>query len=294
MLPHLSQLNELCRGLDDVLRADQRLNLQIQSILRRMIPGTDDKAKKATVAKVMKTLDKTGQHSSPSVCALHVSRQALLAQIKAYREAVEHLTETFEVASFVTETKGLGLVSLGRIIGACQSQLEIGVELPNGTKTSAPHGNVLLCANPAKVWKRMGVGVMPDGTRQRRIAGADAIDHGYNPSRRSMLYVIGVNLIKAKDPYYSKLYAERKKWKTDKEKKNPAWCRKKKDGTPALGKPNKMKLHLDALRYVQKRLLLKLWHRVEQVGLGVITKDATVVPTKPDCRTSRHTKKKAA
>jgi hypothetical protein len=50
-------------------------------------------------------------------------------------------------------------------------------------------------SNPAKLWKRMGLAVIK-GERQRKKAGAEeALEHGYNPSRRSVMWNIGGGLI---------------------------------------------------------------------------------------------------
>jgi hypothetical protein len=40
----------------------------------------------------------------------------------------------------------------------------------------------------ARAWKRMGLAVMPDGQRQRKVKGDAAIAHGYDCERRSEVY----------------------------------------------------------------------------------------------------------
>ncbi len=55
-------------------------------------------------------------------------------------------------------------------------------------------------SNPAKVWKRMGVGVI-GGERQRKVAGNAelAVEHGYNAQRRSEIWNISKRIVMQKN-----------------------------------------------------------------------------------------------
>jgi hypothetical protein len=165
--------------------------------------------------------------------------------IAAYRKAaarnVEKLAKQLPIASWVSDIRGAGLRNLGMIIGET--------------------GDLSLYANPAKVWKRMGLAVGDDGRAQRRIAGVadpsrgrtkqqavdEAIGQGYSPRRRTVMHLLGECLIKGNttpdgDGYYRIVYAERKAYE--------------------LARAPEMRpivAHKRAMRYMEKRFLLHLW-----------------------------------
>lgn len=63
-------------------------------------------------------------------------------------------------------------------------------------KILAAAGGLHCYANPAKLWKRMGLAVI-DGERQRRCTNADkALEHGYNPQRRSDMWNLADSMAK--------------------------------------------------------------------------------------------------
>jgi hypothetical protein len=57
-------------------------------------------------------------------------------------------------------------------------------------------GDIGSYKSASAVWKRMGLAVI-GGERQRRIAGADALLHGYSPQRRAVAWNLGVSLMRA-------------------------------------------------------------------------------------------------
>ena len=62
-------------------------------------------------------------------------------------------------------------------------------------------------ATPFRLWKRLGMSVMPDGTRQRAITGEQAKIHGYVRERRSIIWTYGQTILRGKNrenpgPYY--------------------------------------------------------------------------------------------
>lgn len=65
-------------------------------------------------------------------------------------------------------------------------------------KLVAEIGNLDDYSNPAKVWARMGCGVLTDGTRQRKVKGEMT---GYDPMRRSEIYLAAQWIVmKGKEP----------------------------------------------------------------------------------------------
>lgn len=134
----------------------------------------------------------------------------------------------------------------------------------------AEAGNLSRFSSPAKLWKRMGVGLAEDENgnfvRQGGLkSGAPAelwVRHGYNRKRRSMMYVIGDALVKGNaDGEYRSLYLERKEY--ERERAIAAGLKV----APAARIPrNKAReyrseghIHLRAQRYMEKRLLKNLW-----------------------------------
>ena len=120
-------------------------------------------------------------------------------------------------------------------------------------------GDLSNYANPAKLWKRLCVGVI-DGIRQGGLSkGADNelwIKHGYNKRRRSVLWTIGDCLLKTngKEGRYKKLYDEQKERYLKRFKKE--WIDEGHKATTF--KPGHA--HRCAQRYMEKRVLRDLWN----------------------------------
>lgn len=143
--------------------------------------------------------------------------------IEAHRAAVERrlvkLAKAMPVASWVQGVRGVGLLSLAAIIGEAGD----------------------LAAYPAhsKLWKRLGLAVMPDGARQRRIAGSGAVEHGYSPARRSVVWNIGACIVKAGGPL-KEVYDARKEYELSRVE-------------------SRAHAHNRAQRYVEKKFIRQLW-----------------------------------
>lgn len=166
----------------------------------------------------------------------------------AATKAMTQLAGKLPVSEWASDVRGFGPLGLAIIVGEA--------------------GDLGNYANPGKLWKRMGVAVI-DGTRQgaapKGVTGdaraAAWIERGYNPSRRSRLYTIGIALIMAGASPYRQLHLDRKAYER---------ARAEAEGltvAPA-GKIPKAKQseyrslgHIDnrSRRYVEKRLLRDLW-----------------------------------
>jgi hypothetical protein len=150
--------------------------------------------------------------------------QEALAGIRRHelklRRRLEKLGKALPVYFFVEGVKGFGAFGLAQIV--------------------AEAGDLTGYAAPAKLWKRMGLAVIA-GMAQRRVRGAEALEHGFSPVRRSIMFMIGDSLIK-KQNLYRELYLKRKEFEAAKQ--------------PDF---SKMRTHLRAHRYIEKRLLRDLW-----------------------------------
>lgn len=168
------------------------------------------------------------------------------ALLHKHRIAVERelskLAMTLPVyATFVVPINGMGALGLGQIVGEA--------------------GNLANYSNPAKLWKRMGLAVF-NGKSQRKVAGADALEQGYKPARRAVMFCIGDSLLK-KANAYKELYDARKQFEIDKARAAGLTIRAKKKGDPKNDDPPGVRtnlcIHRRAQRYAEKRLLLHLW-----------------------------------
>jgi hypothetical protein len=205
-------------------RAEKSLTLQAKAMCRALAEGGDikeaDKIYGAALGK--------GEHPMS-----FIARAATMPLVEArdsieeHRLAIEKLlskqAKSLPVAPWVGDVRGFGILSLAAIVGEA--------------------GDLSNYSNPAKLWKRMGLAVMPNGERQRRFADKEmAIAAGYNPSRRSVVWNIGDCLIKASSPQYRAVYDARRLRTAV---THPDWP--------------KAHSHADATRVMTKRLLLDLW-----------------------------------
>lgn len=162
----------------------------------------------------------------------HVQRLATERELRA-------CVKLLPVAGWVDTIPGFGLIGLSLIIGEC--------------------GDLDNYATPAKVWKRMGLGVREDGTRQRRVAGTtleEALAIGFCPRRRALSHVIGESLLRGNgDGAYHAYYTQEKERQ----------LAKFPDPVIRVGEDGKKKdirkllAHRRALRHMEKRLLRNLW-----------------------------------
>jgi hypothetical protein len=249
--PVVNQLIEQWHRRQMWHRSEKSLTLQAKSMCRRIVDGDKDEAET-----LYKSALNGGEHPH-ALLAIEAMQPLLEARdvIESYRDAVEKLLDSLAkqlpVAEWVKGIRGVGMMSLAGIIGEA--------------------GDLGKYSNPAKLWKRMGLAVMPDGDRQRMVSGDAAIDHGYNPARRSLMWTIGDVIVKVGGPYRL-IYDQRKAYENAKNeageyKERAARMLKQKNldkKTAAYkfyseGKLPPMHIHNSAKRFMEKRLLRDLW-----------------------------------
>lgn len=260
----LLEIQETHRQRQDLLRAELRLNNQIEAVYRRL---TGLKSlERARLRKKAAHRDRATPHAAPrpglarpedereiggnhllgdhpwpvvapdlarflrleAVAAIHTAplvqaRELLAASRKPLEKRLEQLARELPVWPWVQGVRGLGALGLAQIAGEC--------------------GDLHNYANPAKVWKRMGLAVI-DGERQRKHSDPDlAALHGYSPQRRSIMYVIADSLVKGnRDGAYRTYYLAEKERQRGK-----------------LPDAPQAHIHNRALRHMAKRLLRDLW-----------------------------------
>lgn len=183
-------------------------------------------------------------HLGDFVLAMIRAREPVDVQESKAEKQMERLAALLPVwPLFGQPIKGFGVRSLAVIV--------------------AEAGDISNYANPAKLWKRMGLAVM-DGVRQgglRKTASSEEwIAHGYNAKRRSFMFVIGDVLIKNQNEY-REVYLARKEFERRKAEAAGLTV------APSAKIPAKRKhefmsdghIHRRAQRYMEKRLLKNLW-----------------------------------
>lgn len=221
-----------------------RLNNQTGAMTRTLLgysPFGEEKEQAKLLNRSVKILKAIGKGESlegedgeimAMVLPFYLSQQEAAKPIVKYQRSLERqmekLSKSLPVWPWVEEIRGFGPLALAMLIGET--------------------GRLSNYSNPSKVWKRLGVAVI-NGKRQQKILGttdekkAEAIEHGYNPSRRSVLFNVGDTMIKGnREGKYRTLYLARKELE---EVKKPD--------------DSKMAWHRRAQRYMEKALVKDLW-----------------------------------
>ena len=278
-------IREIHRQHQDLLRAEVRLELQIQAIHRRstkrQATGTPMKSSIALSPAVRPEGNQSAREAQPPFISLgspigdggdnhdrselhEVAKNTAVADFATLplqeaqavihreqmklRKRLEKLAKCLPIYErFVENISGFGPFGLAQIVGEC------------GDLSSYP--------TPAKLWKRMGLHVH-NGAAAKRISGAEAIEVGYSPQRRAIMFVIGESLLKKKNAYYT-LYLKRKEYEEAQTQAgahaervaSTRWSVATKENKERIAKGwlPKSIIHKRAARYATKRLLLDLW-----------------------------------
>lgn len=134
----------------------------------------------------------------------------------------------------------------------------------NGHRVHVLASAQMLMMFPLPGGKRLG-----EATRDEVLAGAEAIEHGYSPARRSVMWNIGDCIVKAGGPL-RELYDQRKAYEIETAKAQgltvcPAAKIPKKNAEAYRSEGH---IHNRAKRYVEKRLLKMLWQEWRRLARG--------------------------
>lgn len=112
--------------------------------------------------------------------------------IRPIERQLAKLAKRLPIAEWVESVPGLGFGSVAAIVGEA--------------------GDLSAYPSVAGVWKRMGLAVIDGDGRQRRVADAErALAHGYNPERRSVVWVMADSMSKLQRTWLDKETGEVKK-----------------------------------------------------------------------------------
>lgn len=213
---------------------------------KRKLNGTELKVAQDLAAKIyageVEDLDAEVALSAKPLVASHMM---IGPEEHALELKVKRLARQLPVYEWVKETPGFGDFGLGQIVGEA--------------------GDLGRYPNPAKLWKRMGLAVI-DGKSQRRITGADALKHGYDPRRRSLMWNIGAAAIRNRSEPYRTLYDERKVYEVETATAkglevlpSATITQRVKKGADIKEFRSLMHVNKRSQRYMEKRMLLDLW-----------------------------------
>jgi hypothetical protein len=238
----IAELVEQWRRRQAWHRAEKSLTLQAKALCRRLCAGD-----KAAAEKVFAAAYGKGEHDLADIAfaatfPLVEARDGVARHRALVEKRLVKLAKSLPVAPYVESVRGVGLASLAAIVGEA--------------------GDLSHYSTVAKLWKRLGLAVMPDGTRQRRIGGDAAIEHGYSPARRSVMWNVGACIVKAGGPLKD-VYDARKAYEAERV-------------------ATKGHAHNRAQRYVEKRFARDLWvawRRAEGTTIEPAPPDVGVSPS---------------
>jgi hypothetical protein len=255
----------------DYHRTEKALTLRIKAQCRRACGGDKEEASKVydALMDIYAPPKRRALKQHPLAHIVFGGAHKLLAARSMieetrmeYEHKIEELAARLPIAKFCATARGFGILSLAQIIGEA--------------------GDIGTYATKERLWKRMGMAVI-GGERQQKKAGLAALEHGYAPQRRSLMWVIGDILIKAASPRYKDIYDKRKEYERAKAEAaglkvlpaGDAFARKNPDKVRTVGH-----IHNRAKRFMEKALLEDLWKAWSRMAIhGAITEPT--LPSSP-------------
>lgn len=220
------------------IKMQRSLNNKMRALVRRLIgwdPTLPDKERSKlnkAAEQICSAIEKGHAVGEPHNQTAHIAEPFCLIMLASrvhqdkFRKQLEKdmtkLAKSLPVWSWCEEVKGCGPLALAIIVGEA--------------------GDIGGYSTPAKLRKRMGIAVINGTAQGKRANVEEALEHGYNPSRRSSMWTIGDCLIKANGEYKEKYYDKRKIFEAEK---------------PEV--ETKMHAHRRAQRYMEQKFLKHLW-----------------------------------
>jgi hypothetical protein len=187
----------------------------------------------------------------PVVMAYQSARDQFDSHVSTLEKLMIAELAKLSVAAWCKTVRGFGAgVALVRIIGET--------------------GDLSNYANPAKVWKRLGLAphngkAYSEWRKKGGLTGQEWVEAGYKPSRRSSIHVVGDTLLKGnKGGKYRAKYDARKAHTAA---THPDWT--------------KGHQHADALRVMEKELVKDLWKEWGKGKATVVLSPLPDVPASP-------------
>lgn len=236
------KLGQQIRAIERSLGAQRRTKVERAPVLRQS--GTGKRGERGQNPPVLRT--RPAALASLASAPLVEAREIILKNQRVTAREISAIVEQLPVWPWWEGIRGCGALGLGLIVGEA--------------------GEVLDTKNPAKLWKRFGLGLV-GGRAQGKVAGNPklAIRMGYSPRRRTIMHQVGEALMKQNGKgEYRALYLARKKLETRK-----LIAAKLAEGKKRVSEASvKAHAHKRALRYMEKRLLRNLWRAWRDVRKG--------------------------
>ena len=263
----VNRLKELSIERNHYVRTKTRLTNQMKSVARKIL-GKDN-GEKVSDKEMGEFIDGCAESGTTGagLVPINVARKVISDNIRMVEKDIASVVETLPIwTEWAQNISAVGKLTLGNIIGG-----SVCVTPPNGTGEA--YTTIGDYANPAKLWKRWGVGVI-EGERQRRVKAsleekknycltgeftgdqAKAIRHGYSPERRSVLWFLGDGFVK-QGRYYRRRYDQEKarQMEMHPEVMSDKFGNAKKKNYALL------RAHNRAMRYATKLFLTDLWNK---------------------------------
>lgn len=241
------QLQELQRQKSVFLKSrimiDNRLAANVSTMMGYSA-GMEEKERKAVRAEaesLIAALDKgdpvdakwadLARQVSSVVQSTRIARNGFDHFLSGIEKEMIRLAKQLPAAKWIEDAdrRSFGILSLATVIGET--------------------GDLSLYANPAKVWKRLGLapfqGKMPSTWRkgkEGKLSAEQWMEIGYSPRRRSIMFVVGENIVKQNKGSYRQRYDEAK---AAAHANHPDWS----DG----------RCHWHGMLLATKRLIRDLW-----------------------------------
>lgn len=284
LLRQVDQLKNFANERAQYVRAKTRLTNQMKAIARKVLnkqfkDSVSDKELNELIAGAI-----AEESTLFGIVPISWGRNAIDMNLKSLEKTMRGIVKQLPIwTDWGEHISGVGEMSLANIIGGSVCSAE--VDYVTGKKYKKKFVTIGDYSNPAKLWKRWGVGIV-EGERQRRVKASidekkkfrttgetsgdqlKAIVHGYNPTRRAILWNVGDCFVKAGN-YYRKRYDQEKarqlelypKVLTDK------WGNSKKKNYSLA------RAHNRAMRYSTKLFLADLWNKWRELhGEGAFHK----------------------
>lgn len=252
----IASVLELWRQRQAWHRAEKSLILQSKSLCRRLVGGDKDKGKE-----LYEVVLKDGEHplkmeATLATGPLVVALEQVSSSRKEIEKRMENLAQYLPGYQYCIDTPGLSAFTIASLTAEC---------------AGVNNRGFLDFDTISRVFKRMSVHCLPDGTRARLLEGVSAVEAGYAPKRRSVLWTIGDSLVKAHGPYRDLYLA----FKSDEEKKaNAKGLTVIESAKIPKGEKDKYMskahVHNRAKRRMEKELLRNIWVLVRtQYGMSI-------------------------
>lgn len=183
--PLVAEIVQMHRMRRRWLKARNALILQGKAFGRAFCNGDKD-AGTAAFDRVMKGKTLPGDDDlidalAPFIAAIEYFDRS----ITPIEKHLEKLAKKLPIADWVNSVPGLGFGSVAAIVGEA--------------------GDLSAYPSVAGVWKRLGLAVIDGDGRQRKVADADrALAHGYNPERRSIVWIMADSMSKTQRTWLDK------------------------------------------------------------------------------------------